>query len=75
MTSHININVYLACHILSMHRNQNLNYLSPNNLEQRIEALALMKGDAKNKDYEVEEAKVSVIANRKIKRRSSGRKS
>ena len=63
-----------------MHRNQNLNYLSPNNLERRIEALALMKGDAKNKDYEVEEeeveeAKVSVIANRKIKRRSSGRKS
>ena len=52
-----------------------MNYLSPNNLEQRIEALALMKGDAKNKDYEVEEAKVSVIANRKIKRRSSGRKS
>ena len=49
-----------------------MNYLSPNNLEQRIEALALMKGDAKNK---VEEAKVSVIANRKIKRRSSGRKS
>ena len=35
-----------------------------------------MKGDAKNKDYEVEEVEeVSVIANRKIKRRPSGRKS
>ena len=52
-----------------MERNQNLNYLSPNNL-------ALMKGDAKNKDYEVEEVEeVSVIANRRIKRRSSRRKS
>ena len=39
-----------------------MNYLSPNNLEQRIEALALMKGDAKNKDYEVEEEPIPAMS-------------